>query len=258
MIHPTAIIHPQAELDSSVKVGAYSIIDAQVQIGKNTVVNSHVVIKGPSTIGSNNHFYQMSSIGEAPQDLKYNNEPTQLIIGDNNIVRECCTLNRGTVGGGGKTIIGNDNLLMAYCHVAHDCIIKNQTIIANNTALAGHVIVNDFARLGGYTLVHQFCTLGSYCFTSMGAVVNKDVSPYTLVTGNYARAVGINKVGLKRLGMSEESLRALHRAFRALLYTKGPQQKALAVTAPLEAEFAEVKQFVDFIKNSERGVVRCK
>lgn len=258
MIHSTAIIDPKAELDSSVSVGAYSVIGPDVRIGANTVIESHVVVKGPTTIGENNHFYQMSSIGEAPQDLKFDGEPTELIIGDNNRIREFCTLNRGTPTGGAVTRIGNDNLLMAYCHVAHDCDVKNNTVIANNTALAGHVVVNDNARLGGFTLVHQFTELGSYCFTSMGSVINQDVTPYTLVSGNYAKAIGINKVGLERSGMSKETLRALHKAFRTLLFTRKPRALALEEVQPLVTEFAEVKDFVEFIERSERGVVRSK
>lgn len=258
MIHSTAIVHPKAELHPSVSVGPYSIIEEGVTIGANTVIESHVVIKGPTTIGENNHIYQMSSIGEAPQDLKYDGEPTQLIIGDDNCIREFCTFNRGTPTGGGKTVIGSHNLFMAYCHVAHDCHVKDNVIIANNTALAGHVLVNDYARLGGFTLVHQFTELGRSCFTSMGSVVNKDVTPYTLVSGNYANAVGINKVGLERSGMSKDTIRALHKAFRILLFARKPRAEALAEVQPLVDATPEVKEFVDFIESSERGVVRSK
>lgn len=258
MIHATAIVDPAAKIAENVEIGAYSIIGADVEIGAGTVIGPHVVIKGPTVIGQENKFFQFSSIGEEPQDLKFDGEPTRLEIGDRNTFREFCTLNRGTPTGGNLTKIGSDNLFMAYCHVAHDCIVGNNIVIANNTALAGHVIVEDYARLGGYTLVHQFTRLGTSCFTSMGSVVNKDVTPYTLVSGNYAKAIGINKVGLERSGMPKETIRALHKSFRTLLYARKPREEALTEVAPLVAEFKEAKAFVDFVINSERGVVRSR
>jgi UDP-N-acetylglucosamine acyltransferase len=258
MIHATAIIDPTAKIADNVEIGAYSIIGADVEISSGTVVGPHVVIKGPTVIGQDNKFFQFSSVGEEPQDLKFDGEPTRLEIGDRNTFREFCTLNRGTPTGGNLTRIGHDNLFMAYCHVAHDCMVGNNIVIANNTALAGHVIVGDNARLGGFTLVHQFTRLGTSCFTSMGSVVNKDVTPYTLVSGNYAKAIGINKIGLERSGMPKETIRALHKSFRTLLYARKPREEALAEVAPLVEQFPEAKTFVDFVTNSERGVTRSR
>jgi UDP-N-acetylglucosamine acyltransferase len=258
MIHATAIIDPTAKIADNVEIGAYSIIGADVEIGSGTVIGPHVVIKGPTVIGQDNKFFQFSSVGEEPQDLKFDGEPTRLEIGDRNTFREFCTLNRGTPTGGSLTQIGHDNLFMAYCHVAHDCMVGNNIVIANNTALAGHVIVGDNARLGGFTLVHQFTRLGTSCFTSMGSVVNKDVTPYTLVSGNYAKAIGINKIGLERSGMPKETIRALHKSFRTLLYARKPREEALAEVAPLVEQFPEAKTFVDFVTNSERGVTRSR
>lgn len=258
MIHTTAIVDPAAKIADNVEIGAYSIIGPDVEIGSGTVIGPHVVVNGPTVIGKDNRFFQFSSVGEEPQDLKFDGEPTRLEIGDRNTFREFCTLNRGTPTGGNLTKIGNDNLFMAYCHVAHDCIVGNNIVIANNTALAGHVIVEDHARLGGFTLVHQFTRLGTSCFTSMGSVVNKDVTPYTLVSGNYAKAIGINKVGLARSGMPKETIRALHKSFRTLLYARKPREEGLAEVAPLVEEYAEVKVFVDFVTNSERGVIRSR
>ena len=258
MIHATAVIDEGAKIADDVEIGAYCIIGADVEIGSGTIIGPHVVINGPTVIGKDNKFFQFSSVGEEPQDLKFDGEPTRLEIGDRNTFREFCTLNRGTPTGGFTTKIGDDNLFMAYCHVAHDCIVGNNIVIANNTALAGHVIVEDNARLGGFTLVHQFTRLGTSCFTSMGSVVNKDVTPYTLVSGNYAKAIGINKVGLERSGMPKDTIRALHKSFRSLLYTRKPREEALQEVAPLVAEFPEAKAFVDFVVNSERGVIRSR
>lgn len=258
MIHPTAVIDPTAHIEDGVTIGAYATIGANVSIASGTVVGPHVVIQGPTKIGQNNHFFQFSSIGEAPQDLKFDGEETYLEIGDRNTIREFCTLNRGTSFGGHYTKIGNDNLIMAYCHIAHDCILGNHIVMTNNTALAGHVVVEDHVKLGGYTLVHQFSKLGYSSFTGMAAVINKDVTPYTLVSGNYAKAIGINKIGLKRSGMDDAIIRALHTAFRKLLYSKKSQEQALSEVAGLAEEYPEVKRFVEFIENSERGVVRSK
>lgn len=258
MIHPSAVIDSSAQIEDGVTIGAYTTIGANVSIASGTVIGSNVVIQGPTKIGKDNHFFQFSSIGEAPQDLKFDGETTYLEIGDRNIIREFCTLNRGTSFGGYYTKIGNDNLIMAYCHVAHDCILGDHIVMTNNTALAGHVIVEDHVKLGGYTLVHQFSKLGYSCFTGMAAVINKDVAPYTLVSGNYAKAIGINKTGLKRAGMEDAVIRALHTVFRKLLYSKKSQEQALNEVTDLISEYPEVKRFVKFIENSERGVVRSK
>ena len=214
MIHPTAIVSPKASLDSSVKVGPYSIIDANVKIGVGSVIGNHVTITGNTTIGKNNHIYHYSSIGEAPQDKKYNQEKTFLEIGDNNTIREFCTFNRGTAQDQGITKIGNDNWIMAYVHIAHDCEIKNQIILANNTSLAGHVSIDDYAILGGFTLVHQFCKIGSHIITAVNTVVFKDIPPYVIAAGCDAKPNGINVEGLKRRGFDPAIIAKIKEAYK--------------------------------------------
>ena len=254
MIHTTAIVDAQARLADDVEVGPYSVIGAQVEIGKGTVIGPHVVIMGPSRIGSDNRIFQFASIGDAPQDLKYNGEPTRLEIGDRNVIREYVTLNRGTTDGNGETVIGSDNLFMAYSHVAHDCIVGNHCIFANAASLAGHVEVGDFATLGGFTSVHQFSRIGSRAFCGLGSVVTQDVPPFSTAAGNRARVVGINKEGLKRKGFSPELIRALHKSFRELLKSRVSKQDAYRNLEPLCSEFAEVEEFVNFVRNSKRGI----
>ena len=255
MIDSRAVIDPSARLAKDVEVGPFSVIGPDVEISEGTWVGSHVVVKGPTRIGRDNKIFQFSSIGEAPQDLKYNGEPTKLIIGDRNQFREYCTVNRGTVGGHGETLIGNDNLFMAYVHIAHDCIIHNHIIFSNATSLAGHVTIEDQAILSGFTLVHQFCNVGAHAFTGMGTALNRDLPPFTMASGNYAKAIGINKEGLKRRGFSPECIRALIQAFKLLL--KGRDRDAgLKAVASLATEFPEVAQFSDFVQKSERGTVR--
>ncbi len=255
MIDSRAVIDPSARLAKDVEVGPFSVIGPDVEISEGTWVGSHVVVKGPTRIGRDNKIFQFSSIGEAPQDLKYNGEPTKLIIGDRNQFREYCTVNRGTVGGHGETLIGNDNLFMAYVHIAHDCIIHNDIIFSNATSLAGHVTIEDQAILSGFTLVHQFCNVGAHAFTGMGTALNRDLPPFTMASGNYAKAIGINKEGLKRRGFSPECIRALIQAFKLLL--KGRDRDAgLKAVASLATEFPEVAQFSDFVQKSERGTVR--
>ena len=255
MIDNRAVIDPSARLAKDVEVGPFTVIGPDVEIGNGTWIGSHVVIKGPTRIGRDNKIFQFSSIGEAPQDLKYKGEPTKLIIGDRNQFREYCTVNRGTVGGHGETLIGNDNLLMAYVHIAHDCIIQNNIIFSNATSLAGHVTIEDQAILSGFTLVHQFCHVGAHAFTGMGTALNRDLPPFTMASGNYAKAIGINKEGLKRRDFSPECIRALIQAFKLLL--KGRDREAgLKAVASLATEFPEVAQFSDFVQKSERGTVR--
>ena len=256
MIHQTAIIDPSAKLADDVEVGPYSIIGADVEIGAGTWVGPHVVINGPTTIGKDNKIFQFSSIGEQPQDLKYNGQPTRLEIGDRNTIREYVTLNRATEEGGGVTRIGNDNLFMSSAHVAHDCQVGNNIIFANSASIAGHVEVGDKAILGGFTLVHQFTRIGTRSMTSMGSAVNRDVPPFVTVSGNYAKAFGINKVGLKRSGYSDETIRAIQTAFKLLVRSRKPRQEVMQKVLPLVEEFAEVKAFVEFIEASERGIVR--
>jgi UDP-N-acetylglucosamine acyltransferase len=256
MIHPTAIIHPSAQLGKDVSIGAYSIIGAEVSIGDSSWVGPHVVISGPTSIGTHNKIYQFCSLGEAPQDLKYGGEPTKLTVGDHNVIREYVTFNRGTIDGTGETRIGSNNLFMAYCHVAHDCRIGDYTVFANAASLAGHVEVGDYSTLGGFTSVHQFSRLGSRCFTGLGSVITQDIPPFSTAAGNRARAIAINKVGLSRKGFSSELIAALHKSFRLLIMSKKPRQAALEELQPFIALYPEVKMFVEFVENSERGIAR--
>ena len=212
------------------------------------------MIGGPTRIGAENRIFQFSSIGEAPQDKKYSGEPTQLEIGDRNVIREYVTMNRGTVEGGGITRIGSDNLFMAYCHVAHDCLVGSHTIFANAASLSGHVSVGDYAILGGFTSVHQFTAIGGRAFCGLGSVVTQDIPPFSTAAGNRARVIGINKEGLKRKGFSPELIRALHRSFRDLLKSRKTRERALENLAQARAEFPEVEEFVSFVINSERGI----
>ena len=216
LIHPTAIIDPSAELADDIQVGAYSVIGPKVKIDTGNQIASHVVINGPTTIGKDNIFYQFGSIGEAPQDKKYKGEDTSLEIGNRNVIREFTTLNRGTIQDRGATTVGDDNLIMAYVHLAHDCVLGNNIILANNTALAGHVTIHDHAILGGFSLVHQFCTIGSYCFTAMNSVISKDIPPFVMVSGHMAKPHGLNVEGLKRHGFSSESIKLIRNAYKAL------------------------------------------
>ncbi|MCK5664244.1 MAG: acyl-ACP--UDP-N-acetylglucosamine O-acyltransferase [Thiotrichaceae bacterium] len=256
MIHPSAIIDPAAVLGKNVSVGAFTIIGADVTIGDDCWVGPHVVMSGPCIIGKQNKIFQFASIGEAPQDLKYAGEPTLLEIGDRNVIREFVTLNRGTITGNSKTIIGCDNLIMAYCHVAHDCIVGNHVILANGASLAGHVEVGDYAILGGFTLVHQFSQIGSQSFCGMGSIIAKDVPPFSTVGGERARTVGINKEGLRRKGFSAEVIRALHKSYRLLFVSKATKDEAMEELQPLIEQFDEVQQFTQFVINSKRGIAR--
>lgn len=255
-IHPTAIIDPSAELDSSVEVGAYSVIGPSVKIGADTRVANHVTINGPTIIGKNNQIFQFSSLGEVPQDKKYKNEPTLLEIGDNNTIREFCTFNRGTVQDKGTTKIGNDNWIMAYVHIAHDCQIGNHTIFANNASLAGHVDVHDYAILGGFTLIHQFCKIGSHVITAVGSVVFKDIPPYVTAAGYDAKPHGINAEGLKRRGFSADAILQIKRAYK-VLYRQGlTLEEAKSQLQTMHVEHPEIALMSDFLTQSSRGIVR--
>jgi len=256
VIHPTAIVDPSAQLGKNVSVGAYTIIAADVVIGDDCWIGPHVVISGPCVIGKENKIYQFSSIGEAPQDLKYGGEPTLLEVGDRNVIREYVTFNRGTVSGIGKTQIGNDNLFMAYSHVAHDCIVRDHAIMANAASLACHVEVGDYAILGGFTSVHQFTQIGKHSFCGLGTVVAQDIPPFSTAAGNRARTAGINKEGLKRRGFSAELIRALHKSFRLLLKSKLSRDEALAELQPLIQQYPDVEYLTQFIVNSKRGITR--
>ena len=256
MIHPTALIDPAAELAEDVSVGPYSVIEANVTIGAGTDIGPHVVIKGTTRIGSQNRIFQFASIGEEPQDKKYAGEPTSLEIGDRNTIREFVTINRGTAQDDGVTRLGDDNWIMAYVHIAHDCRIGNETIFANNASLAGHVSIGDYAILGGFTLVHQFCSIGAYSLTAFGSGISKDVPPFVTVGGTPARAHGLNMEGLRRRGFPEESRKALRRAYRTLYRESLSLQDALAALREQAASCAEVGMLVEFLEQQSRGIVR--
>lgn len=255
-IHPTAIIDPSAKISDGVEVGPYSVIGADVVIGEGTWIGPHVVINGPTTIGKENKIFQFASIGDAPQDKKYADEPTRLVIGDRNVIRECVTINRGTVQDKSLTSIGNDNWIMAYVHIAHDCIVGNNTILANNASLAGHVTIDDFVILGGFTLVHQFCVVGRNAFTAFGSVIGKDVPPYLMVSGHPAQPHGLNTEGLKRNNFSAETIARLKRAYKVIYRSKLSVAEAIEQLDEMSAECEELKPMVDFLRNSQRGIVR--
>lgn len=255
-IHPTAIIDSRAELDSSVEVGAYSIIGPDVRIGSGTRIGSHAVINGPTTIGCNNQIFQFTSLGEAPQDKKYVDEPTTLEIGDNNTIREFCTFNRGTTQDKGNTRIGSDNWIMAYVHIAHDCQIGNHTIFANNSSLAGHVDVHDHAILGGFTLIHQYCKVGAHVITAVGSVVFKDIPPYVTAAGYDAKPHGINSEGLRRRGFSADSILQIKRAYKVLYRNGLTLEQAKLQLAQQVSDCAELGILLDFLNISTRGIVR--
>ena len=255
-IHSTALIDASAELDSSVEVGPYTVIGANVKIDSGTKVAGHVIINGPTVIGKNNNIFQYSSLGEAPQDKKYKGEPTLLEIGDNNTIREFCTFNRGTVQDKGITKIGNDNWIMAYVHIAHDCQIANHTIFANNSSLAGHVDVDDYAILGGFTLIHQFCKIGSHVITAVGSVVFKDIPPYITAAGYDAKPHGINVEGLKRRGFSADSILQIKRAYKALYRNGLTLDEAKLELIAMQSSTPEIGLLTNFLNVSTRGIVR--
>jgi len=256
MIHPTALIDPKAELADDVKVGAFSIIDAKVRIDAGTVIGPHAVITGRTTIGKNNHIFQFTSIGEQPQDKKYAGEDTELIIGDDNTIRELCTFSRGSMQGGGVTRIGNRNWIMACVHIAHDCSLGDDIIMANNASLAGHVTVGNHAILSGYSLIHQFCTVGEHSFTSFASHVNQSIPPYVTVAGEKAKVKGVNSEGLKRRGYSSEQISQIRRAYKALYREGKPLEEAKAVLAEMATDSPEVQPMVDFLNLAERGIIR--
>lgn len=256
MIHPTAIIDSQAKLASDVSVGPYSIIGADVEIGAGTTIGPHVVIKGPTKIGQHNRIFQFSSIGEIPQDLKFTDEKTFLEIGDHNTIREFVTMQRGTENGGNLTKVGDHNLFMNYVHIAHDCIVGNHVIFSNNASLAGHVFVEDHVIFGGFSGVAQFLRVGLHSFVCTNTVVNKDVLPYTLVSGYYAKPYGLNSVGLQRRGFSEQVLSNLNKAYR-IVYRQGlTVDEAMQKINEEFADCAEVQEILRVMQGSERGIVR--
>jgi UDP-N-acetylglucosamine acyltransferase len=256
MIDSRAVVSPQADIAADVEIGPFSVIGAGVTVGAGSWIGPHVVINGPTRIGTGNRIHQFASLGDAPQDKKYKGEPTRLEIGDRNVIREFVTVNRGTVHGDGVTRIGDDNLLMAYSHVAHDCRLGNQIVLSNVATLGGHVQIGDFAILGGLSAVHQFTQVGAYCFIANNAAVTRDVPPYVMAVGQPAKPHSINAVGLKRRGFSDEQIRNVRRAYR-VLYRSG-----LKLAAALEAldqaavTQEELRPFIDFIRRSTRSIVR--
>ena len=256
MIDARAIVSPDAQLAPDATVGPFSVIGPQVRIGARTVIGPHAVINGPTTIGADNRIFQFASIGDAPQDKKYRGEPTQLLIGDRNVFRESCTINRGTTHDKGVTRIGDDNLFMAYSHVAHDCVIGDNTVFANSVALGGHVEVGDWVILGGLTAVHQFTKIGAHAFLGGGAILSRDVPPYLMVAGNPAVPHGVNAEGLRRRGFSDEQVRRIRETYRVLYRSDLKLTEALARLAPLAAQRPEIRLFVDFIQGSNRSLVR--
>lgn len=255
-IHETAIISSDAELASGVTVGAYTIIEAGVSIGADTEIGPHCVIKGDTTIGERNKIYQFASVGEDPQDKKYAGEDTQLVIGNDNTIREYCTLNRGTAQDKHETRLGNNNWLMAYVHIAHDCIVGDETIFANNVTLAGHVTVGDYVIFGGFSGCHQFCRVGAHAFVANNAAVSRDVPPYIMAAGRPAAPRGINIEGLKRRGFDSTQTRSIKEAFR-LLYRSGLRlEEAREKIQELSKERPELSIFAEFLESSERSIVR--
>lgn len=256
VIHETAIVDPRAIVAEDANIGPWSIIGPEVQIGSGTIVGPHVVIKGPTKIGEDNRLYQFSSVGEDPQDKKYHGERSLLEIGDRNTIRECVTINRGTENGGGITRIGNDNLFMAYVHIAHDSIVGNNTVFSNNASLSGHVIVKDHAILSGFSAVNQFTTIGEHVFVAGNTMVVKDALAYILVSGDPAEPHGINAVGLKRRGFSDETILGIRRAYK-IIYRQGLTiAEAKQQLLELVKEVPEVQLMIDGLEESMRGIAR--
>ncbi len=256
MIHPAAIVDPAARIGANVEIGPYSIIGPDVEVGDDTEIGPHVVIKGHTRIGRENRIFQFCSLGEMPQDKKYAGEPTRLEIGDRNTIREFCTFNLGTVQGGGVTSVGDDNWIMAYVHIAHDCHVANKTIFANGASLAGHVTVDDLVIFGGFTGVHQFCRIGAHVITAASSLVLQDVPPYLMVAGNTAQPYGIHVEGLKRRGFTSEAITELKRAYRTLYKSGLLLEEAKAKLAEQAKTQPDVQLMVDFLEASKRGIIR--
>jgi len=256
VIDPRAVIAPDAVLEDGVQVGAFAVIGAGVRIGAGSWIGPHAVINGATTLGRGNRIFQFASIGDEPQDKKYRGEPTRLEVGDRNVFREFCSVNRGTAGGRGVTKIGDENLFMAYSHVAHDCIVGSNCVMSNCTALAGHVELGDWVILSGYSGIHQFCKVGAHSFLANNAAVTRDVPPYILVAGTPAEPKGVNSEGLKRRGFSQQQISSIRNAYR-LLYRSG--LKLAAATEQLQAlatDRPELQPFVQFLAGSERSIIR--
>ncbi|MBS0358537.1 MAG: acyl-ACP--UDP-N-acetylglucosamine O-acyltransferase [Proteobacteria bacterium] len=256
MIDPRVEIHPTARVANDVTIGPWTVIGPHVEIGEGSWIGPHVVINGPTRIGKNNQIFQFASVGEVPQDKKYSGEDTTLEIGDNNTIREYCTINRGTTQGGSVTRIGNDNWIMAYVHIAHDCIIGNNNIFSSYSALAGHVTIQDYVTLSGFAAVHQFCEVGAHSFVARATCVTRDVLPYLLVAGYDASVCGLNTTGLKRRGFTTEMIENLRRAYKIIFRQGLTVEQALTELENLLSESPEVKLLLDALKNSKRGIVR--
>jgi UDP-N-acetylglucosamine acyltransferase len=255
-IHPTALVDPRAELDHDVEVGPYSIVGPGVKIGKGTRIKSHAVIEGNTSIGEGNLIFQFATVGSVPQDLKYRGEDSRLVIGDRNTIREFVSLNPGTTGGGMMTRVGSHNLLMMYCHIAHDCLLGDRNIIANGATLGGHVVVEDYVIVGGLVGIHQFVIVGTSALLGAGSMVSKDVPPYCNATGDRARLKGLNLEGLKRRGFSREQIDAIKKAYR-ILFQSGMTAKAAVKKAKKEIPGSvEVERLATFVENSRRGICR--
>jgi UDP-N-acetylglucosamine acyltransferase len=256
-IHPTALVSAEAAVADDAEIREYAVVGAHVTIGSGTVIGPFTRIEGPVTIGERNVFYGHISAGTPPQDLKYKGEKTELSIGNDNVFREFCTLNRGTAGGGGHTTIGSNNFFMAYSHVAHDCHVGSSTVFANNATLAGHVEVGDCATIGAFTAVHQFCRVGEHAFIGGGSICTQDVLPFVKTVGNRpARTYGINTIGLERKGFQKETIEALQRAYRILIRSKLRAEEALQRIETELAYVAEAQYLVEFVRGSKRGFIR--
>jgi UDP-N-acetylglucosamine acyltransferase len=256
MIHPTAQVDPGARIGARVSIGAFTIIGPDVDIGEGTSIGPHCVITGPTRIGADNRIHSHAALGSDPQDKKFAGESSELVIGDRNTIREFTTFSRGTADGGGATRIGDDNWIMAYVHIAHDCIVGSHTIFANNATLAGHAEVGDWAILGGFVGVHQFCRIGAHAFIGMGALVNADVPPFVLVAADYAVPRGINSEGLKRRGFEPARIAAIKRAYRSVFVSGRPMAEARAELAAMAEDSDDVRAMLGFIERSERGLLR--
>ncbi len=256
MIHKSACIDPDARIAEGVRIGAFCVIGPGVEIAAGTVIGPHVVIDGPTRIGRDNRIHSFAALGGEPQDKKYRGEPSRLEIGDRNTIREFVTFNRGTDDDNGVTRIGNDNWIMAYVHIAHDCLVGNHTVFANASSLAGHSVIDDWVILGGFTLVHQFCQVGAHAFTAMGSVINRDVPPFITVAGAYAQPHGINAEGLRRREFSSERILTIKRAYRTLYKAGLPLAEARAELAQQAEHSADVRLLLEFIDRSQRSLVR--
>lgn len=259
-IHATAVVDPKAKIDSSVEIGAFAVIGPHVEIGAGSHIGPHTVVEGHTTIGRNNRIFQFASIGAAPQDKKYAGEPTQLIIGDDNTIREFVTINLGTTQDGGITRLGNNNWIMAYVHIAHDCLLGDNIILANNATLAGHVHLEDWVFLGGFTTVHQFCHIGAHAMTAFTAAVSQDVPPFVTAAGNRAAPAGINSEGLRRRGFTSDQIAAIKRAYRTIYRAGLPLEEAKAALKEEEQKSPDAAEHLrrlrEFIEASPRGIIR--